>query len=82
MDELTPWFNGKIKPVHIGVYESGLEVNGEFIADHKPLYWYWNGSYFSCCEESVDSAMRERFGHSMFNGDPWRGLANKPKGMK
>ena len=69
--KLTPWFDGKVKPVHIGVY---MQMCG-----FKQLvgYQYWNGSYWGLWGSTIDSASDGRPARACNQDDKWRGLAVK-----
>lgn len=69
--ELTPWFNGQIKPVRPGVYER------EF--PNRALYAEWTGVQWLCARLSVKGAIKERDVSLQQDTIHWRGLAQEPK---
>lgn len=82
MKAVTQWFDGSVKPVHVGPYQrKDLPCAGE--PGTEILYWYWNGEfwvrggYFGaelCCKMGdMDTPSPAQ------NNLPWRGLAQKPK---
>ncbi|MFZ6727389.1 hypothetical protein ACO0K2_18000 [Undibacterium sp. MH2W] len=69
--KLTPWIDGDIKPVRVGVYERNYGSAGF-------AYCKWDGKYFFAGKRSIkeaDLATSDAF----FQNLPWRGLAEKPK---
>ena len=79
MKKLTPWFEGSVKPVRKGVYER----RGCNCPLPYPFYFFdgkkWKGGNGkSPCGvshwPSVNAIDQKTW--------QWRGLANKPKGMK
>jgi len=76
MSKFTAWFPGQIKPVRVGVYQ---QKNGFF----EIGYQRWDGlSWFYWFETPEMAARSDCLASSMFQNDPWRGLASKPKGSK
>lgn len=69
--EVTPWFNGAIKPARPGVYER------EFPS--RALYAEWTGLQWLLAATSVKKAAREREASRQQNTIRWRGLAQEPK---
>lgn len=65
---LTQWFKGSVKPVHVGVYERYLR--------HR--FALWNGSRWCIGEYTPDDAARVRHRSAIQNAR-WRGLASDPK---
>lgn len=62
----TPWLDGLIKPVHIGVYER----------DHcgHLSYSYWNGTAWCWGRRSVNGAAEFGGWISQWQELPWRGV--------
>ena len=72
--KLTPWFNVNIKPVHIGVYETGFVDDEPY--NYRMKYSYWNGKYWCNQCDSIEIANANKYiGHQ---NKIWRGLAVKP----
>lgn len=70
-EKLTPWFDSRVKPVHIGVYEVAPDAS-------SPWYSYWDGVYFQGLSRTIDEAIYaicEKWNHGPLK---WRGLAEKP----
>jgi hypothetical protein len=73
--ELTPWFDGKVKPARPGVYQTALFQEEKERAEKR--YSRWTG------HEWMDS-MRSPLGAARTNlrgcqSKEWRGLAKKPE---
>lgn len=68
--KLTPWFDGSVKPVRVGVYE--LDYRDE---DHasRTFYTAWDGLVWRYLESGDVAYAQDR---------NWRGLAQQPKGKK
>jgi hypothetical protein len=65
---LTSWFDGRIKPVHIGVYER----KSAFGFSH---YSYWNGDVWKQISSTPDRAKAVRWDDdSHFQYLDWRGI--------
>lgn len=66
---LTTWFDGSIKPIHIGVYER----KSTFGFAH---YSYWNGKKWKLISSTPDKAFNARLDSddSHFQTLEWRGL--------
>jgi len=73
MMQFTQWFDGSVKPVHIGVYERYLDWNGYFV------YSFWDGKKWGINGPTIDFALRSKGRASAWQDQKWRGLANKPK---
>lgn len=72
--KLTEWFPGDVKPVRVGVYERSWE-NGEKF-DYPYYFWdgkQWRGQGVSREDEMIRNTV------SVFQNNPWRGLAKEPK---
>jgi len=72
--ELTPWFPGSVKPVHIGVYET------DDVLPDDACFQHWNGTFWGLCSWSAEHAATrgQARGVSGFQESNWRGLAKKP----
>lgn len=64
--KLTPWFDGTVKPVRVGVYQRKYH-NGIF-------YCYWDGKYFSSGTYSISGLVHKVRGMSPWQDLPWRGV--------
>ena len=66
---LTSWFDGRIKPVHIGVYER----RSTFGFAH---YSYWNGKKWKLISSTPEEAFKVRVDchNSYFQTLEWRGV--------
>jgi hypothetical protein len=75
--KLTEWYPGDVKPVRSGVYQQ-WDGRGWTIG-----YQRWNGrkwyAWFDCPEAASTTHCAAS---SEFQNDPWRGLAQDPKGSK
>lgn len=72
----TKWYPARIKPVHVGVYETESPYGG------GGRFQHWNGSFWGLYMPSVDSAMRVCKEKSRIQNTKWRGLAQPPKESK
>lgn len=65
----TSWFDGRIKPVHVGVYER----RSTFGFSH---YSYWNGKKWKLISSTPEEAFKARVDchNSYFQTLEWRGL--------
>lgn len=79
----TPWFPGRVKPAHVGVYEvPGLDSD-----EVETFFTYFDGVGFcgqwGYPEQAAEkAATRELQAHWRENGSRvyrWRGLASPPK---
>jgi hypothetical protein len=66
----TPWFDGSVKPVRLGVYQRRY-VGGA-------RYARWTGRYWCLPWRRVATAAQDTAA-SFFERLPWRGLAEEPK---
>lgn len=66
--KVTDWFKGKVKPVHIGVYE---RVEGA-----TTFYSYWNGTVWGAFGFTPLVAYHYQSCKSNRQDAPWRGLKN------
>ncbi|HET8686658.1 MAG TPA: hypothetical protein VFM18_08340, partial [Methanosarcina sp.] len=51
--KLSPWHDGSVKPVHVGVYETSPRGILQF-------YQYWNGRTWRVSSISIDGAFANR----------------------
>lgn len=68
--KLTPWFDGKVKPVRAGVYQqmSGGELS-------KLGYQKWDGrDWFAWCYSVEDAANADWKVDRWYQNDQWRGI--------
>lgn len=69
--ELTPWFDGDVKPVRVGVYQR--KVDSGF------YYCHWDGSIW-CFGGGPEPHYAWTYDSPAFNQSlPWRGLASRPR---
>ena len=66
--QLTPWFDGTIKPERAGVYERNYGV------DEGLFYCYWNGTWWSHAAMTPHHAVESLHCNSLNQRLPWRGL--------
>ena len=64
--KLTPWFNGKQKPVRVGLYQRTDGV--------RCLYAWWNGRVWSLGDESIEIALWFKKFSSFRQEFFWRGV--------
>lgn len=69
--EKTQWFDGRLKPAHVGVYERKLPWGGT-------AFWHWSGRWDYGGEEIPSRAIPNRHPSPEQNLQ-WRGLAKKPR---
>ena len=69
MEAVTQWFDGDVKPVHVGPYER--KYTGLI------RYCMWDGGRFLWPHTSAKGAASEFIGSNAQNL-PWRGLAEEP----
>lgn len=62
----TPWFDGSVKPVHVGVYQRS--------DDGCVWFSHWNGSFWGCMADTRRRALFEALQPSYKQNLPWRGL--------
>lgn len=76
MATVTQWFIGK-QPVHVGLYESGtIGSKGQIVGG---MFQYWNGNYWGIATFTMKQAYALRRSNSLYQNEPWRGLAEKPE---
>ena len=69
--KLTKWFDGSVKPVRVGFYETGWgDEKAVTDYDASPFLWWWNGSYWLASDTFEISHYQKRY---------WRGLAQNPE---
>ena len=69
--KLTPWIDGNIKPVRVGVYQRNYSCGA-------PYYSKFDGSFWHCMCSTIETAS-EALHISVCQDLPWRGLAEQPK---
>ena len=67
----TPWFDGSVKPVRDGVYET------DSLGSKKACYQHWNGIFWGLASTSPFIAFARKDDMSSFQNDKWRGLKTK-----
>jgi putative component of toxin-antitoxin plasmid stabilization module len=70
MKDVTQWFPGDVKPVHVGVYERDYGYGLRF--------WYFDGSFWRFGGTTTVQACRAGHRIATEQSYPWRGLADKP----
>jgi len=74
--KLTQWHSGKVKPVHIGVYEVQP-------SDKHKYYSYFDGNKWRGHWWTIEHAYEKKsWQYVSSETTKWRGLAEKPKGLK
>jgi hypothetical protein len=76
MDEskLTPWFDGRVKPIRRGVYMQHCAGSSKTIG-----YQLWDGIKWRTWSETPQGAARSTSrARVSCQNDPWRGLKEKP----
>lgn len=73
---VTQWFGGDEKPVHIGSYERDVSDCPLAFCFSPSLRWfsYWNGKSWGVIDKTPASAA-EVSGVSEYQSLPWRGVA-------
>jgi hypothetical protein len=75
----TDWFDGKIKPVRVGVYEQGTEQYGQ-LSNKKHItggvFSYWDGKVWRGMETNIKYLYKDNI-KCVFQEEPWRGLKSK-----
>lgn len=66
--KFTDWFNGKVLPVRVGIYERKLLTI-------RRSFSYWNGKKWSCCFDTPKDAFTFKTVISNYQKLPWRGMA-------
>lgn len=68
---LTEWFPAEVKPVHVGVYETGSGL--------IPWYRYFDGTYWHTGGVDPDDALDRYERHNVsIAATTWRGLSHPP----
>ena len=70
---LTPWFTPGTKPAHVGVYQTVGQPRGYV------MYQHWDGYMWGYAESTLEGAVAFATNRSVFQGEFWRGLSEKPK---
>lgn len=74
--KLSPWHDGNVKPVHIGVYERNWYKLDRFY-NSGPYYAFWDGGKWMESRISISDALSlESIGHPSHNQEKlkWRGI--------
>jgi hypothetical protein len=74
--DLTPWFDGRTKPIRVGVYM--LKCGGAGLRDG---YQHWDGKTWGPWHPSAEHAAQRRPDQRAdlkYQNDNWRGLRKKP----
>lgn len=74
--KFTPWFDGRVQPVHVGVYPRDFSMRSDG-TDVAPCRW--DGQQWMVWGDTVQEAASSRM-PSQYQGLPWRGLTERPKG--
>lgn len=72
IQQVTPWFDGTVKPEHVGVYERCLLPNTEM----SFAYSYWNGKWWIGLEDTPEAAVKlagSCYCNSRIQALDWRG---------
>ena len=74
--KLTPWFAPEVPPVRIGVYQT----NDDAFTLGYPMqgYQHWNGARWGLFGGTPEAARLGQLVSSSYQGNHWRGLAEKP----
>lgn len=72
--KLTPWFPAKVKPVHVGVYQT---IQSHFPGS-KTFYQFWDGQRWGFSGHTANEAFEDKRVKSFYQDGDWRGLAEKP----
>ena len=72
----TPWFDGDVKPMRVGVYER--DDSATWLGDGSEAFSFWDGHYWMALSLDIDSANSRNY-PSQFQLLPWRGLARRPR---
>jgi hypothetical protein len=73
--KVTPWFDGSVKPVRVGVYQRCAPLG------FGVTFSMWTGKRWNFSAPSVEEAAIEE-ARSFVKDAHWRGLAQQPKGKK
>ena len=71
---LTDWFDGAVKPIRIGVYET--------LPENRTSFQHWDGKQWGFCAMSPESALTGIGAASHYQSPKWRGLAEDPSAAK
>lgn len=73
-EELTPWFEGDVKPIHEGVYQTGETTFAYWL--NNPLGGCWTQD----CPTVADAELESLFGlTARTTVQRWRGFAQCPQ---
>lgn len=71
--KLTPWYPAGVNPVHIGIYETRMQIVPEW-------YRYWDGERWYVGSETPDEACNQfRLNEIAWHRKEWRGLTEPAK---
>ena len=68
--KLSPWHDGSVKPVHVGVYERSFP-NTVFKSNY---YTYWDGDIWRSNNTFIPSKASHFLGYSFLQHQKWRGV--------
>lgn len=66
--KLSPWHDGSVKPVHVGVYEGYDDYN------RKSYYSWFNGKIFNGWWHSIEAAIFNMYFGAGSQVKKWRGV--------
>lgn len=66
--KLSPWHDGSVKPVHVGVYQTNIK------GDRVAIYQYWDGEFWGYRAWVKDDAVIGRSLKSLSQKPKWRGI--------
>jgi hypothetical protein len=72
LPNLTPWFDGDVKPARVGVYER------RYPNPNPNRYSYWNGLWWMFSGATIEGAASVERTVSTCQDAAWRGLAEDP----
>lgn len=68
---VTPWFDGKVKPVRVGAYERRIGHG------HTTEFAYWNGDKWTGYAGSPEGALSRIGMYCSWQEDQWRGIVKQ-----
>lgn len=66
--KLSPWHDGSVKPVHVGVYQT--KTKGDMV----DIYQYWDGKFWGYMAWEKDGAVIGSCLRSESQKPKWRGI--------
>lgn len=73
---LTPWFDGWIPPIRVGVYMRRYSRGKNL---EMTLFCFWDGQHwFMGAITPAEAVFKTQHGPAMQQSLPWRGLAEEP----